>query len=74
MQGKLPCHDCPYGQICEECPELIARAEGKKVYEKGGFYSQEIRETIGPPMEKNTTIIRIRNNIGFHRLMTVFFY
>ena len=45
MQGKLPCHACPYGERCEECPELKVRAEGQKPenYEKGGFYSQEVR-------------------------------
>lgn len=45
MQGKLPCHDCPYGQLCDNCLELKVRAEGQKVKncEQGGFYSQEVR-------------------------------
>lgn len=53
MQGILPCHnngDCPYGQLCDVCPELKARAEGlnPKNSEKGGFYSREIVKTKGP--------------------------
>lgn len=45
MQGKLPCHDCPYGQLCDNCLELKVRAESQegKNYERGGFYSQEVR-------------------------------
>lgn len=55
MQGKLPCYQCPYGEICEECPELKARVEGQKVHEKGGFYSQEVREVTGPDGKKKYT-------------------
>lgn len=49
MQGKAPCHDCPYGEICEKCPELMVREQEQKnpVKEKGGFYSHEIVRTVG---------------------------
>jgi len=57
MQGKLPCHNCPYGEICEECPELKVRTEEQNnpVKEKGGFYSRGIIETIGPDGKKHYT-------------------
>lgn len=47
MQGSLPCRDgglCPYGEVCDQCPELKVRAEGQdpKNYERGGFFSKEI--------------------------------
>lgn len=50
MQGKLPCNPCPYGECCDECPELKARVESQKPenYERGGFYSQEVRRLKGP--------------------------
>lgn len=49
MQGKLPCHDCPYGQLCDKCPELRVREESSKPanYERGGFYSQGVRRIVG---------------------------
>lgn len=59
MQGELPCRnngECPYGQVCEQCPELRVREEDKVFpKEKGGFYEKEIREVIGPDGKKHYT-------------------
>ena len=55
MQGKLPCFNCPYGELCEECPELKKRAEDLEnpIKEKGGFYSHEVVETVGEDGKKH---------------------
>ena len=57
MQGELPCRnngECPYGRICEQCPELRVREEDKNLpRERGGFYGKVIQLTIGPDGKKH---------------------
>jgi len=43
MQGTKPCKDCPYDFKCEKCPEDIVKNDPMARFEKGGFFSQEVR-------------------------------
>lgn len=43
MQGNKPCRYCPYDYKCERCPEDLAKEDPMAKYEKGGFYSKEVR-------------------------------
>ncbi len=53
MQGIKPCKDCPYGFRCEKCPEDLVAKDPNARFEKGGFYTNEIVETIGPDGKKH---------------------
>lgn len=43
MQGKKPCRYCPYDFKCEKCPEDIVAKDPNARFERGGFYSNEVR-------------------------------
>ena len=51
IQGRLPCreglHNCPYGQVCEDCPAIAIRKnpELRDSHKSGGFFSASLVQT-----------------------------